>query len=99
MDGGELVGAAEAAELVEHSASAHGLELAGVADEREPPSLRPGEGDEAARARVPSHAGLVDDHGGARPGVGTGRVRGRSVRFHSWSSLAERCRCDAGLVV
>ncbi len=45
MDGGELVDAAGAAQLVEHAASSDGVELAGVADEDQSPSLRHGEMD------------------------------------------------------
>jgi len=54
VDGGELVGTADAAELVEHAAAADGLELAGVADEDQSPLLGLGEGDEGSRSPVPT---------------------------------------------
>ena len=65
VDGGELVGAAGAAELVEHAAAADGLELAGVADEDESPLLGHGERDELVEGAGADHPGLVDDEGRA----------------------------------
>ena len=62
MDGSQLVGGDGQAELVEHAASADGLELAGVADEYQSPALRHGEPRQLIEGTSAHHAGFVEDH-------------------------------------
>ena len=50
------------AQLVEQAAPADGLQLTGIADEGEPPTLPLSEHDELVQRRCADHAGLVDDH-------------------------------------
>jgi hypothetical protein len=64
VDGGQLVAASAAAELVEHAAPADGLELAGVANEDQSPTLGHGEGDELVERTRPRHACFVEDQRG-----------------------------------
>ena len=105
----EVVGAAGAAELVEHAASADGLELAGVADEDQSPLLGLGEADEPVEGVGANHSALVNHERGAgrepvgRPGavgavplveeLGDGVGSDPGLRFEDTSGL--RCRGDA----
>ena len=87
VDAVELVDPAGGAQLGEQAAAPDGLQLAGVTDEREPPAVPVGEVDEAVEVGGAEHPGLVDDH--RRAGGSRYRSSGaRSVRSHSWSSLA-----------
>ncbi len=60
VDGGELMGSANAAELVEHAAPAHGLELAGVAHEHQSPPLGRGEADDLVEGAGADHPCFVE---------------------------------------
>ena len=53
--------AAVGAEFGDESAAADALELAGIADEGEPPAVPVGEGDELVEGGCREHAGFVDD--------------------------------------
>ena len=53
------------AEFGEHAAAADGLELVGVADQRQPPPVLVGETCQLVEVSGVEHAGFVDDDGGA----------------------------------
>ena len=80
--------AAGGAQLGEQPAPPDRLELAGVADQDEPPVVVLGEVDELVQGAGAEHAGLVDDHRGRRSGAGSGGRGAGRRRVHSWSSLA-----------
>src|SRR5436309_1679329 len=66
VDGGELMRAADATQLIEHPASADGLELPRIADQHQPPMLRHGQGNEVVEGAGTEHPGFIDDE--RRPG-------------------------------
>ena len=97
VDADQLMGAAGGAQLGEQAAPPDRLELAGVADQDEPPVQVLGEAGEVVQGAGADHAGLVDDDGGADRGAGSGGRGAGRCRVHSWSSLATVSAVHAGL--
>ena len=82
VETGQFVDPAGRAQLGEQPAPAHGLELARVTDERQPPAVPLGEVDETVQGRGADHAGLVDDkHRAGREPVGLERSAVGPVPF------------------
>ena len=98
----EFVRATGGTEFLEHAASADGLELVRVADERESPLVLFGVDDESVEVGGVQHAGFVDDHGRARPAVEPCPVRvgvvefveelGDGVGWHPGLGFQDTCR-------
>ena len=86
------------AQLGEHAAAADGLELMRVADEHEPPCVLSGELHQPVQIVRAEHAGLVDDHRGARTELPP--VARRTIGSRPFvEQLGDRVRHHPGLVL
>ena len=95
----ELLDTAVGAQLGEQAAAADALELARITDQREPPPVAVDEGDELVEGGCGRACRPRRRRASCRPAGWNSGSGGRSVRCHSWSSLATVSAADAGVAL